>query len=558
MRKLLIVAAMAAAVVGCHADPDDYVGQSEELADAVRRQNAISNLHRVYSKSLADKGGKRNDPEVVKVADAIVGPLTTTFIEHPEDGQNRLGILNLLQEMRDPRSLPALMEALDWRTEVSEEHAISAAQTLAYMEIPKAEKPKVVDALSKALEKVTGTRPVDNRMRVQFLRTLGSTGDPSATPILTKIATNQSEAQNFLINKLAAQQLGALGDPTAVATMVKCLFLFAPENLNLRMNDVAAEGLVRIGKPSLEPLLHVLKGDHDEANAIAKTLIAAVKEVNPGAAAGLTTQMITGAEASFALGALGLREALDPLIGETQSSDWRRKLNGAIAIVRLNLNDSDLPRVREVLLRVYNEMPDGSTADGIQARGQLIGAIRHLYDDGMFDFFSTIVRNEDAHADLRISAARAYALLANKADAANLRGIIASTKSSEDGGYREKFAENEPLLKAAEACDSDVGCWAGKLDDGDKEIVVKAAYMLGRFAHGNNKAIDALVTKLDHAEIDVRLAVVVALDKVAKQGSDAAVEKIDKLQREEEGRAVWSAFSREALPIQARLRARKG
>ena len=557
MRKLWFVIALVTAL-GCHADPDDYAGQAEELADPVRRQNAIANLHRIYSKILADNGGDRTKAEVTKVADTIVEPLTTTFVNHPEDGQNRLGILAVLQEIRDPRSLPALIEGLDWRTEVSEEQAISAAQTLAYLDIPAGDKPKVVAALAKAMEKVSGTRPVDNRMRIQFLRTLGSTGDKSATPILTQIATNQSEAQNFLINKLAAQQLGALGDPDAVPTMIKCLFLFAPENISVRMNDVAAEALVRIGKPSLEPLLHVLKGDHDEANAIAKTLIAAVKEMNPAAASGLTTDMVTGAEASFALGALGLREALEPLITETQSKEWRRKLNAAIAIVRLNLDPSDLPRVRETLLRVYRELPDANSADGVQSRGQLIGAIRHLYDEGMLNFFGEVVANEESHADLRISAATAYALLGNKADAATLRGVIAATKSSEDGGYREKFAESEPLLKAADGCDADVGCWAGKLGDGDKDIVKKAAYMLGRYGRGNAKAIEALVAKLDHSEVEVRLAVVMALDRAANAGSDAAVEKIEKMQQEEEGRAVWTAFSREALPIQARLRARKG
>ena len=43
--------------------------------------------------------------------------------------QRLIGCLNLLLEMQDPRSLPAFTKALDWRAEVSEQHAITAAQS---------------------------------------------------------------------------------------------------------------------------------------------------------------------------------------------------------------------------------------------------------------------------------------------------------------------------------------------------------------------------------------------------------------------------------------------
>ena len=219
---------VAALGFGCHAAENDPAGQAGELSDPVRRENAIFNLKKIYTETLAANGGDRNSAGVEEVADVIVGPLTQAYIDFPEDRINGLGILDLLYEMQDPRSLPALLEALNWRNEVSEDHAIRAAQTIQRLTVPPAERPTVIQALSRSLERITDARTVDNKMRVEMIRALGSLEDRGATEILTSIATKQDEKQNFLINRLAAQQLGELKDPSAIPALIKCLFLFAP------------------------------------------------------------------------------------------------------------------------------------------------------------------------------------------------------------------------------------------------------------------------------------------------------------------------------------------
>jgi hypothetical protein len=82
--------------------------------------------------------------------------------------------------------------------------------------------------------------------------------------------------------------------------------------------------------------------------------------------------------------------------------------------------------------------------------------------------------------------------------------------------------------------------------------------MLGRYAKGNETAIDALVSQLGSDDIGVRLAALIALDQIAVKGSQGAVAKVDELRSHEEGQSVWTQFRREALPIQARLRSRAG
>ncbi|HJL29989.1 MAG TPA: HEAT repeat domain-containing protein, partial [Polyangiaceae bacterium LLY-WYZ-15_(1-7)] len=540
------------ALVACHAAEDDPAGQAEELSDPVRRTNAIRNLQKIWSNALREADGDRSAANVREVADAVIDKLAQAYIDNRMDNQNGLAMLQLMKEMEDPRALPALVAALDWRAEVNEEHAIRAAQTIQILELEEGQKADVASALGEALEKVRQARPVDNRLRVEMIRALGSLDSTAATPHLTKVATQQIEEQNFLINRLAAQQLGELGDPEAVDEMILGLYLFAPSNPGMRMNDVAAEALVRIGQPSLQPLLATLRGENEAANDIAEAYIEAVRQRDEQAAERMSVEQHIGGEATYALGALGFREAFDPLFAETEAEDTFRRLNGAIALVRLNMNESDLPRVRERLQSIYTGFADD--AQSVQMKAQLTAAMRSLYDPGYLDFFLEQAKEEDNHPVVRLEAMSSYALLANKAQAEALQAWLAA---NEDDPYHDNFSQTtEKALATAIECDEDVQCYIGKLDDEDKAVIRKAAFMLGRLGRGNEAVIEALVGKLDHGELEVRMAAVQALDRVATEGSEAAIEKIEQLREQEQGRAIWNQFAREALPIEARLRAR--
>jgi hypothetical protein len=557
MRKLawsmvLSVVMSTTVLVACHAAEDDPAGQADELKDPVRRQNAIRNLQKIWSKALQDGGNDRSAPGVQAVLDATVEKIAAAYVENRMDNQNGLAMLDLLKEMRDARAIPALKEALDWRAEVNEEHAIRAAQTIAVLDVPADKKDELAAALGVSIEKVRQARPIDNRMRVEMIRALGSLETRAATPILTKIATAQVEEQNFLINRLAAQQLGQLADPAAVEPMIQALFLFAPNNPGMRMNDVAAETLVRIGRPSLEPLLALLRGDNAQANAIAEAYIAAVRQRDEQAASQMSVQQVVGSEATFTLGALGFPEAFDALLAETAAADTFRKVNGSIALVRLNLSDAQVTQVRDTLRTVYN----GTTNDfeGVAFKAQLIAAMRSLYDEGFLPFFLEQVSNADLHPQVRLEAVNAYALLASKTEMQALDQWL--QRNTEDAYYENFRTTVAKPSEVANECDLDLACYLGKMGDADKDVVRKAAFMIGRLGQGNADAISRLTEKLGHTDIEVRLAALNALDRIATAGAPDAVAKIEELRTIEEGRAIWNQFSREALPVVARLLAR--
>jgi hypothetical protein len=556
---LSAIATVVALALGCHADPNDAAGQAGELEDAVRRENAIANIQRLYSDALANAGGDRSAAAPRAIADATVDRLTQTYVGHPEDLNNGLRILDVLVEMRDVRALPALTKALEWRAEVSEEHAIRAARVMQQLTLDDAQKGQVIQALSAALDRVSQARGVDNRMRIEFLRALGELHDPRGTAAVQRVLLRQSESQPFLINRLAAEQLGHIADPSAIPSLIQALYLFAPNNPAMRMNDVAGQALVRIGRPALEPLLATLRGENAEANQIAAQYIAAVRQRAAEAAAQMTPQSVVSNDAAFTLGQLGFREAIDPLIAETQVGqgqdelappDAARVMGASIALVSINRDEADTARIRAALLAVFERVE-------LPSQMQLLVGMQHFMDTGLLPFFlqkAQRPRNaDDEIPDQRILAFRAFAFLANGTEIAQLRTLQGAEP---EGITRDAWADFDPILAAATECNEDAACWERKLADSNPLVARKAAYMVARYGRGQAAAVTALVGQLGNADEEVRGEVLYALDYAATGGSPEAIARIDQLAEQEEGRAIWTHTESLARAIQARLATR--
>ncbi len=527
---------------GCHPDDNDPKGQAGDLGDPVRREYALGRLQSIFNTRMVEAKGDRSNPAVKDFADQTVDLLVKAYLDHPEDTQNGLRILSLLNEMRDPRAMPALLKALDWTAEVSEDHAVTPAPTMTEIDIPADQGGAVVDGNGKALLRVDGVRGADNRMRKSFIEVLGKLEDKRATPTLVKVMLKRDASQNFLFNILAAQQLVAIADPAATADLIKALYWFDTNNPAMRMNDVATAGLVAIGQPALAPLLETLAGKNAEANEIVKLYVETIKQKDAEAARKIIQSTVVATEAATTLGKLGMREALEPLIAETKAADETRAFNAAIALVSISRKDEDTPRIVGELKRVYGELEK-------QLRPQMLVAMRHMYASELLPFFLDVVKTkEDELPPIRLYAFQAYALLANKSEMAALKPHF-----EKDELFKQQLADHAPLFAAATECDQNVECWTGKLKSSDKIVQRKASSMLGRFGRGNEQAIAGLIPLLGDRDLEVRNEALLALDTIAVKGSKAAVDKIDELETMEAGRSIWNNFKREALPTRSRL-----
>jgi HEAT repeat protein len=539
--------ALCVGVAACHPDDNDPKGQAGDLNDPVRREHALERLQAIFSARLSEAKGDRSKPSIKEFCDATNEGLTKTYVEHPEDSQNGLRILSLMNEMRDPRTLPALIKALDWKAEVSEDHAVTAALTMIEIDIPAGQRGEVVDALGKALLRIDGARGADNRMRKAFIEVLGKLKDKRAVEPLTKIALKRDASQHFLINILAAQQLVAIADPDSTGTFIKGLYWFDVNNPAMRMNDVSTSGLVAIGRPALAPMLKVLSGEDEEANTVVKQYIQAIKQKDSDAASKMDPRAILSTEATFTLGKLGFRDALDPLIEEAKSADKTRSMGAALALVSIVRKPEDTQKIVDALTKAYGAMDMGQ-------RPQLLVAMRHMYAAELMPFLFNVAKTkvtEYGGDAARLYAFQSYALLANKAEMAQAKALF-----DKDALFKEQLSDHLPLFAAANACDASVDCWTSKLKDNDKVVLRKASSTLARFGRGNDKAIHALVALFAHRDLEVRNEALSAVDSMAEKGSKEAVDKIDELEAVEGGRSIWNNFKREALPTRSRLQLR--
>lgn len=531
--------------------------------------DAIAAVDTQYRSALDAASGDRSAEGPRAVADATIDRLSTCYQASGGDVPTQSAIVDVLAEMRDARSVDVLISALDWQPEVSEGRAIVASRALGTITLDDATRGRAIDAVAAALGRITGARGVDNRMRIELLRRLGGWGDRRATPALVAVMLARSEAQDFLINRFACEQLAALRDPGAIPALIQALYFFSPNNPAMRMNDLAAEALVRIGRPALAPLVEALAGNDADANRIAAEYIEAVRLRDEEVAATMSVSSVVAGEASYALGSLGLPEALDPLMSELSQIDQGERASSfetdpvdlahmsaaALALVMVQTDAAGASRRRDALVSTYRRIDPDATPLGFR-RSQLLVAMQHLGDPALIPFFLTEARRPRRgpdHLDDRVLAFRAAAMLGDAAAARQLETLLAH---EQDPDVRDAEDEYRPLLDAALACDADLACWIERLSGDDAMVARKAAVMTARYGAGQPAAIDALVAALGHRDEEVRAEVAYALDLAAPAGSTAGVARIDELHTAEDGRAIWAHVASLYRLVQARLEAR--
>src|SRR4029079_3879487 len=112
--------------------------------EPVRGELRMERWCAILSERLAANKGDRKAPPIKEFNDDTKAQLTKTYIEHPEDTENGLRMLQLMAEMRDPRTIPALLKGLEWQAEVTEDHAVTAANTMTVLDIPKEKRGEVI------------------------------------------------------------------------------------------------------------------------------------------------------------------------------------------------------------------------------------------------------------------------------------------------------------------------------------------------------------------------------------------------------------------------------
>jgi hypothetical protein len=556
---VLCALALSVPASGCGPGPDDAAGQAGLLADPAKRQPAFENVMRLYHASLTAADGDRTKPGVRAVVDASVEPLVAAYTA--SQGDLRMGrlILDLLAEMRDPRALPAYLKALEFELDAGERHAQTAANAIRDVTVPDGQKAALAAALVHAFNTLPGdragndARPADRVLQIDFIKTLSYLGDAGAEPLAAIVTTDDLTKVTPPVVLASAIHLGRVATAATVPALIKSLFRNLQNGPNgfIGLTPFAVAGLVRVGRPAVNPLIAVVRGQDPAALAASTAAFAVLRTAAPGAVAGQTPATMAKTYAMQALAALGAPEAFPLIAEQARTGEIRPRFEATMMLTQLTLPPAQQAEVRTVITNVLTAATGDSNA---QIRNGLLSIALQMFDPGLLPIVLAHVRDHDEYAQVRISAMSTYALLANKTEAAALKAVIDAEPTIEHDGLQEQLRPALPLIEVSTACDENIACWRGKLSDANPLIARKAIVMLGRFGVGNAEVIAALIPLLDSPTIDLRFAALYALDHVANHGSADVVTKLDDVTEREDPLSMQ--IRTEALRIASRIRSR--
>ncbi|MGZ3438961.1 MAG: HEAT repeat domain-containing protein [Polyangia bacterium] len=428
--------------------------------------------------------------ELVRLKDpAAVEPLIT-FYKKNHDPE----VLKAIATFKDKRQVPVMIDSLDY-TDESFDNAATAAAALGDTPDPSA-----VDPLIKALQKPLSIKTRANIVKQAAMESLAKIHDKRAVAAIAKVLETPADEQDFFLNRIAAMQLGDLGDAGGVPALIRGLFMTG------RGADIFSQcrvSLLQIGKPAVQPLLDA----HEHKNA-ALEADAKKYEFRPG---------VIEQKTALILGDLRAKEAIPTMQAELKRPQKGDNHTGALYALGMIADPATTKDMTGVLTDAKRDFKVRiSAAEALNFAGDpsSLPTILQVAKTG------DVIKDKEKYPDVRLASAMAYARLGGPAEAAAFAPVAAAEKAA-----TEEFKEDAERLEVAKKCGKDVTCYATVLDTDPKLAhQEKAAFMLARMG---KPALPALLKKLNTREPIVRYAVLFGIGKIADKSSADAVKALD-------------------------------
>jgi HEAT repeat protein len=478
------LATLALAGLACQGDPNDPMTWAKQLKDLRVQKEALDHLA---------------DMDVEKARPAV-----PALIDLYNDGK-RPEFLEALARYQDPRTKAIMIDALDY-TDDDFDRATIAAGVLGEMKAPEA-----VDPLIKAVDKPLPIKSRANSARIAAMRALVKIGDKRAVPVLMKILTTSADEQDFLLNQRAALGLAEFRDPQAIPALIKGLFMTG------RGTGIFQEcrlALVRIGAPSIDPMIELLQEKNADVQAMASQL--KFEEVTPG---------VVPHKAAILLGDLRAKKAVPALI-------WRlhQKARGdehRSALIALGYIATP-PAVDAILVDLKDAKADpaerASAADALYLSGD-----RRAVPTLMEVAKSGFVKSDGQQAsDLRASAAIALARIAGKETYDAFKAL-----TDKETAVQGVFGMALDRMQVAKECDQDLACYGKTLNDPSWTRAEKAAFAIafsGNAKQGLPLLLAAMkpITTMAQERYPVHQAILFGLARLGTRDCKECIEKLDK------------------------------
>ncbi len=533
-------ALVLAFAISCGGDPNDPLTWVAKLDRGAERSDAIEKVREIFRNELNKNDGNYDAPSVKALAAKLAPGIIAAATKYKDDRENTRKMLQVLAELRDRRAIPVFIAALDFIPDVSEDEACAGAEGLGLLKAREGIQPMI-----KALERITGNRAGDNRMKRAIVEAFGRIGDPAAVPAMITLIDKPAEEQDFFINKLATVALGKLGDASAVPALIRALYM---QGRGATIFQQARVSLAQVGPAAVPDIIKAMRRQDTDLNKMAKALD--FDGMNPG---------ILEDKCERILADLGDPSAIDALIemlggGNRQAVGdeekvWLPPVRGfaAIALARLARDEAQINRVIEAILPLASELPQSAHSDLYRALASTGQARTH-------EFLAKRMMDRRVYGEVvRFWASDWLAHWGNK----GVKAQIANFFAGEPAGVLTELEADVTRIRAksevSEECDQNVACWVGKLEQAN--LGGQAADRLGLLAmQGNEEARTALMAKVDHQDLEVRRAILENVARAHPQGCDPCIARLEAVVVAEEGRTRLAVSHNDIHVIASRFR----
>jgi HEAT repeat protein len=505
MRTQLTAALVATLVLGglaCQGDPNDPMTWAKQLKDLRVQKEALDHLA---------------DMDVEKARPAV-----PALIELYQDAK-RPEFLEALARYADPRTKPIMIEALDYNDD-DFDRATIAAGVLGDMKATDA-----VEPLIKAVEKPLPIKSRANSTRIAAMRALVKIGDKRAVPTLMKILTTSADEQDFLLNQRAALGLAEFRDPQAIPALTKGLFMTG------RGTGVFQEcrlALVRIGAPSIDPMIELLQEKNPAIEQMASQL--KFEEVTPG---------VVPHKAAILLGDLRAKKAVPALIArlhqKARGDEHRSALIALGYIATPAAVDGILADLKDAKV---DPAERASAADALYLSGdrRAVPTLLEIAKSGY------VKSGGEQASDLRASAAIALARIAGK-ETYDAFKDLADKETAAQG----VFGMALDRMQVANECDQNLACYGKTLNDPSWTRAEKAAFAIafsGNAKQGLPLLLAAMkpITTMAPERYPVHQAILFGLARLGTRDCKECIDKLGK-QIDNDEKAVRIPGARDLL-----------
>jgi HEAT repeat protein len=528
---LASVALTALGLEGCQdeSQPEYWVAK---LSDNGWRPRAIKQIDQFYEDATTRANGQADAPELKALTEKTVVPLTTTYVEHYDDidEKARHRLIRLLAIMRDPRTEPALNKAMSEFAEKGRggEDLKWAARAAADMKLQSVSN-QLLQAFLKLRADSEEGGPVYRDLNTAML----ALADKSWTKaLIDKLEPamelpapgeqNKAKVSDFRNQQFwqttSAQLLGVIGDPAGVEPLLKVVL--DPSKANVQPDAYVA--LVKIGKPAVARASQLLNGTDKELVDFAA---ARARKAAKGAEL-LSTDAPHVRTAAIVLGTIGYSSAAPALIGALDGE--KNEQNRAVILREL----TKLPPSAETKQAFKSGYPsisaDGVIPPGQAARPALADAATSFFDPELVPWFlqQTAAAKKDNEAQSALLVAAIKLMTPEQMSAVN-------AAVDKYGSDLEKGAFNT-AAGVLKACGKDAGCYLQTTTKSTNQSEkaqfagIKAAYMLG--VYGNEKTRDQLVSNIDQiSNAAIRFTAAKTIDYLSPKGSAGVADQLQKI-----------------------------